>query len=358
MASAVKIVEDLLFTTANRLYNLNLDLRPLETSAAFSTLESGRLTSGVPLEGFELLQRFLAISPQVKYLRLQWIDYTAMLRVRIVPVKQALKLFEHGESVSVTAAVLGLVQTDLMAAGHRATGQWQLFPIIDSLRLGPRPGYAMIQCELWSALGHPDALCPRYSLRSIVERALEHGISFLVGFEIEVVFLSREIHGSEMTFQPVPSCSGQAWSSALPLKDHDTMEVVESILDQLEQCNITIQQFHPETGSGQFEFVMDPQDPLSAVDALVCAREIIATEAAKHSLRATLVPKASAAGTGAHTHISMQPAQPHKSFLAGVLSNLPAITAMTLPNIASYERVSDSSWSGGKNVLCLARHGD
>ena len=127
------------------------------------------------------------------------------------------------------------------------------------------------------------------------------------------------------------------------------MKLVESILDQLEMCGIKIQQFHAESGPGQYEFVLDPLEPLAAVDALVSAREIIASAASKPSMRATLVPKAypSAAGTGAHIHVSMTPWEPHRGFLAGVLKHLPAISAITYPNIASYERVADGIWTGG-----------
>jgi glutamine synthetase len=73
-------------------------------------------------------------------------------------------------------------------------------------------------------------------------------------------------------------------------------------------------------------------------------------------------------GSGAHTHLSIHPtAQPptnpppanpntnkdttltplERSFLQGLLENLPSSTAFTLPTAASYDRVQDGIWAGG-----------
>ena len=68
-------------------------------------------------------------------------------------------------------------------------------------------------------------------------------------------------------------------------------------------------------------------------------------------------------GNGAHTHISVHGGTntpraadasraatltpTERSFLQGVLTHLPAICALTLPNAASYARMLDGIWSGG-----------
>ncbi|KAL8965114.1 MAG: hypothetical protein Q9183_004019 [Haloplaca sp. 2 TL-2023] len=73
------------------------------------------------------------------------------------------------------------------------------------------------------------------------------------------------------------------------------------------------------------------------------------TIASTYGMRATMVPTVSptAPSSGAHAHISVEPVEKHKNFLAGVLKELRAIMAITCPNPASYERVIDSHWSGG-----------
>ncbi|KAL9592606.1 MAG: hypothetical protein Q9179_006545 [Wetmoreana sp. 5 TL-2023] len=346
---AIMLVQDILFCTSNRLYDLKLDLKPLKAAMTMNTFPGSHPSPSTSIEGIEALERMMSDEPTVKYLRLQWVDYTATFRVRILPVRQALDLFSQGKGVNVTKAVLGLLQTDAMAAGVRSVGQYQLYPTFSSLCLGARPGYAMVQCEFRDDDGKPVPTYPRTFLRTTVEQARHHGIKFLVGFEIEVVFLYNGPEGTELAYKAPHVTPAQSWSSARALHDHQMMDLLESIILALGRAGVGIQQFHAESAPGQYEFVMDPMEPLAAVDSLICARDIIATVASKFGMRATLVPKAfpTAAGSGAHVHVSMTPPEKHQYFLAGLLNHLDGLLALTYPNVASYERVSDSTWSGG-----------
>lgn len=347
---AIMVVQDLLFNTSNRLYDLKLDLKPLKPPMAITNIRTPRSSRSSAVEGIEALERLISQDPAVKYIRLQWMDYTATVRVRILPVSHALDLFSQGTGVGVTKAVLGLLQTDSMVPGVRSVGQYQLWPAFSGLRLGARPGYAMVQCEFRDDGGNSVPICPRTLLRTNVERARGHEIEFLVGFEIEVVFIYNGPRGRELEYDSPRVSPAQAWSIARVLHDDKMMELLESILTHLDKAGIRIQQFHPESGPGQYEFVMDPTDPLAAVDSLICARDIIATIASKFGMRATLVPKPfpAAAASGQHMHISMTPPDKHQNFLAGLLKHLESILAVTYPNVASYERVADSTWSGGE----------
>ncbi|KAL9581133.1 MAG: hypothetical protein Q9212_004081 [Teloschistes hypoglaucus] len=347
VSQAITVIQDLLFNTSNRLYDLKLVLEPVRPIAAVEKMLASRQQS-TRIEGIEILDELLNREPTVKYLRLQWVDYTATVRARILPVKNALELFMQGKGVSVTKAVLGLLQDDSMAAGVRSVGQYQLYPAFSSLCLG-RPGHAMIQCEFRDDDGEPVPTCPRTLLRTTVERAQAEGIDFLIGFEIEVVFLYSGREGTKSEQEAPRVLSGQAWSVARALHDDTMMGLLEAIMTHLERSKIGIQQFHAESAPGQYEFVMDPMAPLAAVDSFICAKDIIMSTASKFGMRATLVPKSSstATGTGLHVHVSMTPPEKHRHFLAGLLKCLDGILAITYPNMASYERVGDSTWSGG-----------
>lgn len=348
--AAIKIVQDLLFGTANRLYDLKLTMKPLERTVPLHHLYGSKDLESSPVDDIGTLRHFLSQNPTVRFLRLQWVDYTATVRVRILPKTYALDLFQQGKGVTVTKATLGLLQTDALSAGFSATGQYQLYPMFGGLCSGARAGYAMSQCEFRDDDGQPVAACPRTSLRTVVDRARDHGITFLVGFEIEVFFMVPWLINNAVQYRSKPTTQGQSWSSARALNDDKIMDLVESIVTQLEASGIKIQQFHAESGPGQYEFVMNPLEPLVAVDALICAREIIITVASKHGMRATFVPKPclNSIGSGSHVHVSMTPPRSHRHFLAGLLKHLAAIVAITQPNIASYERVVDSTWSGGE----------
>jgi glutamine synthetase len=84
--------------------------------------------------------------------------------------------------------------------------------------------------------------------------------------------------------------------------------------------------------------------------------------AAKHGLRATFAPRTHmySLGNSAHAHISVHSkhtvktaeelSPPESSFLSSILTNLPALTALTMPIPASYQRMADGIWSGGTYV--------
>lgn len=302
---------------------------------------------------FAALEQFLATQPSTEYVCLQWLDYTATLRLRILPVKQALKRFREERYLGVTKAVLGLLQQDTMCPGFSAVGEYSLYPCVESLRVGAYSSkYATVQCEFREQTGDQVASCPRTLLRRMVEMSHTHGMDFLVGFEIEVVFMKIIVVDGQIRYGNEAVSQGHAWSTARALQNDNIMSLLEMIVENLRNASIEVEQFHPESGPGQYEFALSPLPPLLAVDALLSAREIIASAASKHSMRATSVPKAyaKAAGSGAHIHLSMTPSHLHEMFYSGVLRHLRAITAFTYPTDSSYERVGDSVWAGGSWV--------
>ena len=110
-------------------------------------------------------------------------------------------------------------------------------------------------------------------------------MSFLVGFETEVVFLEN---GS---FPPVP-ISNHAWSTSLSMRTSGLGKaIVEEVYDVLTDAGVEVQQFHAESAPGQYEIVTGPLPPVEAVDSLVFTRDTIYNVAAKYGVRATLYPK-------------------------------------------------------------------
>lgn len=345
-SQAITIVEDIFFNTANRLYRLDLAFTPvaLGTGPRAKTLESTSERAGA--ENHAIFMSFLEKNQFTKYVRLQWLDYTASLRVRILPVRHAINMFRDHKSIGITKAVFGLLQNDAICRGFSPIGEYQLHPCFDSLRKG---AYATMQCEFREDNGKEVAICPRTVLRKVVEKADAQGRTFLVGFELEVIFMKWTVIEGEFVYGHAPVDQGHAWSSARALQDQSILDTLEEVLEALEKSDIDVLQFHPESAPGQYEFVVGPLPPLQAVDTLLVARDIICTVAMKNSLKATFTPKPNPqhAGTGAHIHLSMSPAQKYESFYAGVLKHLEAITAFTYSNITSYERLGDSVWSGG-----------
>jgi glutamine synthetase len=346
-AQAIKIVEDVFFNTANHLYNLGLTLRPLQKPQG-----EVPFIEGVKIANLDILTDFELKNPSIKFIRLQWVDYTTQLRLRVLPIKTAVNMFKDQKGIGITKAVFGLLQHDMIAPGFGPVGQYELIPCFDSLRVGDRDGYAIVQCEFRESDGAQVEICPRTALRRIVERALANGVSFLIGFELEVVFMTAEKVRGDYKFGNNPVTCGHSWSNASALRNPELMEVIEEIITLLERSQIELQQFHPESAPGQIEFITGPLPPLEAVDAVIASRNIIYSVAEKHGLKATFIPKPfqAACGTGAHVHLSMTPEAHYPSFYAGILKHLRAISAFTYSNASSYDRMQDSVWSGGRYV--------
>jgi glutamine synthetase len=272
--------------------------------------------------------------------------------LRIIPIKLAVDMFKKQKSIGITKAVLGLIHQDMMVPTFSPVGEYELIPCFESLRLGERDGYATVQGEFREKDGSEVAIDPRSALRRIVQKANKHDISFLVGFELEVVFMTSNTFNGVRIFGKDPVSCGHAWSNASALRNPEIMKVIEEILSKLEKSQINLEQLHPESAPGQYEFVTGCLPPLEAVDALLATQDIIYSVAEKYSLKATFVPKPypRACGTGAHVHTSITPEDKHQSFYAGILKHLPSIAAFTYPNSSSYDRVQDCVWSGGRYV--------
>ncbi|MCJ1288000.1 hypothetical protein MMC26_007353 [Xylographa opegraphella] len=362
---AVQIVEDILFETSNRLYDLQLELLPLPSTSKVSGPPSVIPGKTSWPHNLACLTSFLDSNPDIDFIRLQWLDYTSTLRTRILTTTQALLLFSQGKSIALVSAVFGLLQTDVPTPGCGGpVGEYSLMPCFESLRRGPRnPSYAIVQCEFREKeTMAPVSICPRTCLRNIVERAkAEKGIEFLVGYETEVVFMHYSTPASPedfIQFGTSPVSHAHAWSATRALHNPKMMHCLEAIIVALKESNITLQQFHPESSLGQYEFVTTPLPPLAAVDALITTRDIIQNIASQFEMRATLHPKPvlTQPGSGQHIHLSMtqngdEPAEAvYNNLYAGILKYARAICAITYPLPESYNRTGDGVWAGGRYV--------
>ncbi|KUJ18870.1 glutamine synthetase/guanido kinase [Mollisia scopiformis] len=349
---AIRAVEDILFTTSNNLYDLGLEMKPLPIT---TDLPSRLLEA--PKSDAQVLTKFLTDNPTVKFLRIQYLDYTATSRLRVLPVREATAMLKKSPDLqlSATPALLGLLQHDVIIPGVTASGEYILHPVLSSLKPGPYKGYAFAQSEFRNVDGSEVPLCPRTALRRIVTQAASQNLTFLLGFEIEIVFMSRS--ATDGSLSPLKNSAGHAYGSSRTLHGNEILDLLEDIYDTLEAADIHLQQWHSEAAQGQYEFVLPPSPPLEAVDMLIQAREIITTVAANYSIRATMFPKPfpMMAGTATHAHMSISSPggdekQVWEPFWAGVLKHYRAIIAFTYSNPASYDRMVDSCWAGGRWV--------
>lgn len=294
--------------------------------------------------------------------------YNANLIVRAIPVARFEDLIKKGQTFSLTRAIFYLLPHDHLAEGGEPVGIFYLKPDLSTLYPHPRASHrAIVVADAVQADGVtaiPE--CPRSRLKNLSSSMVqETGYYALVGFEIEVVFMTRAKNADGSVAAYRLTNTDHSFGS-LTTDDEQHMVMIEDIARSLLAAGIKIEQFHAEAAPGQWEYVLPPARPVEAVDTLIKARGIITRTAEKYQLRATLFPRPSElhAGNGAHVHISCNLDESsaasldthekqhgkQESFFAGILEHLPAILAFTLPQQESYARVQSGIWSGGEYV--------
>ncbi|KAJ5692325.1 hypothetical protein N7462_001748 [Penicillium macrosclerotiorum] len=344
---------NILFHNSNILYGLKQT--PQYTPGSVVTVPVTSLTRPVSSDP---LDEFLYKHSNIEYVWIQWVDYTASVRVRILPIQEFVRIARKQRRIGVSLAVLWMLQDDSVTPEGSTTGQIYLEPDLSSIYLNrsvstPAAASATIMTFWRSEEGELLIGCPRTALQSVVTQLKsQHQIDILCGFEIEIIFLKpiTNTETGEVTGY-VPATKNHSWSQ-MTAETRKIVPLLEEVDRTLASIGINLQQFHAESAPGQFEFVLPPAEPLAAVDTLITARQVITAVAERHGFRATLHPRPLSAGAGsaAHSHISINPPTREDQFLSGVLNHLTSITAFTLSQNASYDRIRSGIWSGSEWV--------
>jgi len=328
---------------------------------------SSELAAAEAIRDLGIWDEFHMKHPHIKYVWVQFLDYTATMRQRMIPVAQYREHIRKRSCPMVPLAVKGLLQNDHLSPSASATGQFLLISDVSTLALnyGISSPSATVQTWWGRDLGPEETAispilqgCPRWTLFKQVNRLKEQfDIDILMGFEVEIVFMKPVLNEAEndfIRFEPLNLV--HSWSN-MTTQQLDALPMIEEIVDTLNEAGIPLSQFHAESAPGQWEFPLPCYPPLKAVDTLYRARDIIRNISKKHGLRATLYPRpfSNACGSASHAHFSINgpgatvPAN-EDAFLAGILKHLPSILAFSLPIEESYARVMPGIWAGGVYV--------
>jgi len=347
---ASQLARDVLFNNSNRVYHLGLVLNVDERLA-----EHRRSIGSSDLD---LLEAFLEGKREPSFLRIYWNDFTAMPRMRAVPLRRVLNhLREDGDfSIGLTKACLGLLQNDAVIPGLSPTGEFRLHPDFTSLVQGPGDNNISAFGDFRELNGSYVPVCPRSLLQRIVDLASRRGFTFQVGFEVELVLFHRRVAQGQETYTTLEN-DGHAWSVSRMMDHYAVSDVLEPAIEALASQGIYIEQLHPESAPGQFEISLPPSTPLEAVDTLLHVRDVLSHHATRNNYRMSLHPKPfpSYCGNAAHAHLSISSVggdkpEVYEPFYAGILKHLRAICAFTYSNGASYDRLQDGFWAGGRHV--------
>ncbi|KAG2355585.1 hypothetical protein BDR07DRAFT_1425677 [Suillus spraguei] len=293
----------------------------------------------------------LASLYNIHSVRITWVDLVNAIGIRVVPLNSFQRLLASSRpGITVSQSVFGFV-VNRCASGFGPVGEYLFVVDLASMRLcSYAPGHVSIMGWFQDkvpapgrVLGTGVPMCPRSTLKRIVNTAKSYNAAFLVGFETEFILLKST--------NPIEAVNPHGWNStrALPSGTKET-EVIEEIARGIIDSGIELMMYHSETAPGQYEMVTGPLPPLEAADALVHTRETITNVASKYGFHATFAPRLHADTKYEpipRRHITQSITPLESVFLAGVLEHLRATCAFTLPLRASYARMHDGIWSGG-----------
>ncbi|CAJ0540910.1 Ff.00g077860.m01.CDS01 [Fusarium sp. VM40] len=302
----------------------------------------------------ELLNNFLKTysyaTKYIKCIRIQWVDYSGVLRARFLPVSRCLEIAKNNETLRLAqnSMLIPISTAPRMFSIGDYHETWNLQPDWSSLR---RCGFKNNHASVMSFVDQKDSAsrfdkCPRTLLVHTLERLKkELGADVLVGFEIEFVLLDE----SNNIIKPLDRLNGYSRPAGLR---GETLDLVEEIVDALKQSGINIHHFHAEAWD-QLEIALAAEPALKAIDSLIMAQETIRTICIRRNLRATMTPNPTLTGplSGLHLHLSLGKLEGGSgdNFIAGVLNHMGSLCAFGMANYDSYVRSVDDatgSWIG------------
>ncbi|MGP0037609.1 MAG: glutamine synthetase [Solirubrobacteraceae bacterium] len=276
-----------------------------------------------------------------------WADNNGIPRSRTVPVDRLAEAARRGVGVTSLFAVFDTHDGITYAHDGLSTpsGDVRLVPVLERLRpLAGQPAFAWAPGRQLAADGSAWPYDQRAALELQVRRAAEIGLEIRAGYEIEF-FIGRQADDVQ------PAHHGPAYSPhALLAVD----EFAGQLLRDLAANGLEIGQLHAEYALSQVELSLRATDPVAAADNQLLARQTIHAAARAHGLRASFAPLVTAEGVGNgwHIHSSVwrgdenllagdptRPGPEGASYIAGLLRDLSAITAVTAPSVPSLARL-------------------
>jgi glutamine synthetase len=301
------------------------------------------------------------IAAGVRLTRFLYVDNGCTIRGKLVPTEWLRGRLTSGQGLTVAMQAMNLLDQLQPVDGMGPVGEIRLVPDPESFVILPyAPNSAALLCDMIALDRTPWAACPRSFLKRMIARAADHGLTVQAAFEGEFSLFRRTGDGSALDhYQPIDT--GLCFSTTAM---HAAAPVIDAIMAAFAAQQIAVDAYYPELGHGQHEMPLRHASALRAADNQIWFRETVRSVAANHGLVASLAPKPKPdqAGNGCHIHWSLWDAAGQTNllydaadrfhlsklgyhFIAGVLSHLPGLLALTTPSYNSFRRLQPHFWS-------------
>ncbi len=296
-------------------------------------------------------------SDGVRFVRFLYCDTSGIIRGKSVHIDKLAERVRGGIGLTVAMPAMNMLDQLQSVEGLGPVGEIRLVPDIDSyVPLPYAPNSAAMMANMVTLDREPWGACARGFLARMIARARQAGVVIEAAFEPEWTLAQRREDGARVPADQSLCFSTVGWETSVG--------VIDDIVAALEAQEMPVEQFYPELGHGQQELSIRHTTALRAADNQIRYRDTVRAVARKHGFIASLAPKpfADQAGNGCHIHLSAWDptgarnlmavdGKPNvlsefgRCWIAGVLSHLPGLVALTAASYNSYRRLQPHCWS-------------
>jgi len=208
-----------------------------------------------------------------------------------------------------------------------------------------------------------EAVCPRGTLRRVLERAEHMGLAVIAAFEYEF-FMFKETPESvrEKSYKNLTPLTPDFFGYSI-LRNSVHADLHHQIMALGEDMDFPLESLHTETGPGVLEAAIAYDSAQDAADKAALFKTFIKVWAQRNDLMATFMAKWSSdwPGQSGHIHISLTDksgkalfhdannaynmSDTQRHFLAGQQKYMPEFLAMIAPTVNSYSRMVPGLWA-------------
>jgi glutamine synthetase len=309
---------------------------------------------------------------QIRRVKLGAFDTDATLRGKYISVEKFWSAADAG--LGFCDVIFGWDIGDMLYDNVKFTGWHTGYPDahcridLGTFRLVPwEPGTAFFLMDFCDAEGKPLPIAPRQVFQRVLARAAERGYTAHFAAEYEFYIFRetgqtlRDKHFAALT----PLTPGMFGYSIV--RSSANAELVLEIMERLAAFDIPVEGFHTETGPGVYEAAIAVEAGLAAADRAALFKSTVKEIAGRHNLTPTFMAKWNAGlpGSSGHLHQSLSHTGQKENlfasevagetkdgmsglmqqYMAGLVTNLPELTAVFCPTINSYKRTVPGVWA-------------
>jgi glutamine synthetase len=211
--------------------------------------------------------------------------------------------------------------------------------------------------------GRAESVCPRGTLRRVLERAARMGYLVYAAAEFEFFLFEETPHSiREKGYRQLKTMTPGAFGYSL-LRASVHSDLYQELLDLAQAMRFPIEGLHTETGPGVLEAALSYCEALEAADRAALFKTFAKVLAQRHGLMATFMAKwsNSVPGQSGHLHISLRgndgqsifhdASKPHEMsdamrwFVGGQQALMPELLSMVACTVNSYSRLVPGYWA-------------